>query len=121
MYVYLITSDGHLTQPFTNDFPRADIHQIIVPDILHQPIKGCFKDLVDWVTTYIYAQHPKREAACIMDDIDRRIAIVAPFAGLRHFPQGQSFKQWTGNDSKALMKVLVILSTPCMLYVLIIC
>jgi hypothetical protein len=34
-----------------------------------------------------------------------RIAIVAPFSGLRRFPNGVRFKQWTGNDSKALMKV----------------
>lgn len=34
-----------------------------------------------------------------------RIAAVAPFAGLRRFPQGRHFKQWTGDDSKALMKV----------------
>jgi hypothetical protein len=34
----------------------------------------------------------------------RRIAAVASFAGLRRFPQGRNFKQWTGNDSKALMK-----------------
>ncbi|KAG1838891.1 hypothetical protein F4604DRAFT_1885392 [Suillus subluteus] len=35
--------------PFTNDFPRADIHELLSPDILHQIIKGTFKDhLVDW-------------------------------------------------------------------------
>jgi len=35
-----------------------------------------------------------------------RIAAVAPFVGLRRFPEGRGFKQWTGDDSKALMKVL---------------
>jgi hypothetical protein len=30
---------------------------------------------------------------------------VPPFAGLRRFPEGRGFKQWTGDDSKALMKV----------------
>ena len=34
-----------------------------------------------------------------------RIAAVPPFSGLRCFPQGRGFKQWTGDDSKALMKV----------------
>jgi len=33
--------------------------------------------------------------------------VAAPFAGLRQFPQGRGFKQWTGDDSKALMKVLL--------------
>ena len=27
------------------------------------------------------------------------------FPNLRHFPEGHQFKQWTGDDSKALMKV----------------
>ena len=33
------------------------------------------------------------------------IAAVPLFPGLRRFPQGRGFKQWTGDDSKALMKV----------------
>jgi hypothetical protein len=33
------------------------------------------------------------------------IALAPPFAGLRRFPEGRGFKQWTGDDSKALMKV----------------
>lgn len=35
-----------------------------------------------------------------------RIALAPLFPGLRRFKQGRNFKQWTGNDSKALMKVL---------------
>jgi len=42
-----------------------------------------------------------------LTSLNFRIAAVAPFAGLRRFPQGQHFKQWTGNDSKGLMKVLL--------------
>jgi len=33
------------------------------------------------------------------------ITAAPPFAGLRRFPQGRGFSQWTGDDSKALMKV----------------
>jgi hypothetical protein len=36
-----------------------------------------------------------------------RIAAVPTYPGLRRFPVGRNFKQWTGNDSKALMKVSV--------------
>ncbi|KAG1840400.1 hypothetical protein C8R48DRAFT_751327 [Suillus tomentosus] len=92
--------------PFTNDFPRADIHELLAPDILHQLIKGTFKDhLVEWVGQYLELTHGKTRAKAILDDIDRRIASAPPFPGLRRFPQGRGFSQWTGDDSKALMKV----------------
>lgn len=32
------------------------------------------------------------------------IAAAPHFSGLRRFPEGRGFKQWTGDDSKALMK-----------------
>ena len=34
-----------------------------------------------------------------------RIAAVPLYPNLCHFPEGQQFKQWTGDDSKVLMKV----------------
>lgn len=60
-------------QPFTNDFPCADIHELLSPDILHQIIKGAFKDhLVTWVEQYLLKEHGKTRAKGILDDIDRR-------------------------------------------------
>ncbi|KAJ7434405.1 hypothetical protein FB451DRAFT_1467623 [Mycena latifolia] len=91
--------------PFTWTFPRADIHELLSPDLLHQIIKGTFKDhLVTWVGEYLEEVHGKSEAKKIMADIDRRIAAIPPFPGLRRFPEGRGFKQWTGDDSKALTK-----------------
>ncbi|TBU25238.1 hypothetical protein BD311DRAFT_780434 [Dichomitus squalens] len=93
--------------PFTYRFPCADIHELLSPDLLHQLIKGTFKDhLVEWVTQYIHlTAENEAEAKRIMDDIDRRIASAPSFPGLRRFPDGRNFSQWTGNDSKALMTV----------------
>ena len=33
------------------------------------------------------------------------LAATPAFPGLRRFPQGRRFSQWTGDDSKALMKI----------------
>jgi len=60
-------------QPFTNNFPRADIYKLLSPDLLHQIIKGAFKDhLVDWVKRYLKKTHGTNGANIILDDIDRR-------------------------------------------------
>ncbi|KAI6044325.1 hypothetical protein EDC04DRAFT_2866027 [Pisolithus marmoratus] len=92
--------------PFMNNFPHADIYELITPNLLHQIIKGAFKDhLVDWVEKYLCHVHGDACANEILDDIDHQITVVPPFPGLCHFPQGHHFKQWTGDGSKALMKV----------------
>ncbi|KAF8806288.1 hypothetical protein BYT27DRAFT_7191619 [Phlegmacium glaucopus] len=94
--------------PFTYDFPCADIHEILTPDLLHQIIKGMFKDhLVTWVQESLVVENGESHADEILDDIDRRIAAIPLFPNLRRFPHGRRFKQWTGDDSKALMKVYV--------------
>ncbi|PSS31904.1 hypothetical protein PHLCEN_2v2328 [Hermanssonia centrifuga] len=91
--------------PFTNDFPRADICQLISGDLLHQIIKGCFKDhLVEWVNDYLKLTHGETKGNEIIDQIDRRIAAVPAFTGIQRFKQGRNFKQWMGDNSKALMK-----------------
>ncbi|KAI5987199.1 hypothetical protein EDD15DRAFT_2372610 [Pisolithus albus] len=62
--------------PFTKDFPRADICQLLAPDILHQLVNGSFKDhLVEWVGKYLELEYGKAGAKERMMDIDCRAAI----------------------------------------------
>ncbi|KAJ7689175.1 hypothetical protein B0H17DRAFT_1296284 [Mycena rosella] len=92
--------------PFTSDFPWADIYELISCDLLHQIIKGTFKDhLVSWVNDYLHLEHGEKRALEIIQDIDRRLSAVPEFPGLQCFPDGRDFKQWTGDNSKALMKI----------------
>jgi hypothetical protein len=63
-------SQQHL-QPFTHGFPRADIHELLCPDLLHQVIKGTFKDhIVMWVNAYLIEEHGEAAALAIIADID---------------------------------------------------
>lgn len=97
----------------------------MAPDLLHQVIKGTFKDhLVEWVMQHLHQEHGEARTVEIITDIDWwyisgasalsyspvltcyvRISAVPIFPGLRRFQDGRNFAQWTGDDSKALMKV----------------
>lgn len=65
--------DSLQLQPFTDKFPPATIYLLLAPDILHQLIKGTFKDhLVEWVTKYLEQTHGNAGAKEILADIHQQ-------------------------------------------------
>jgi hypothetical protein len=59
-------------QPFTMRFPCADIYELLTADLLHQAIKGAFKDhIVQWVEDYLKEIYGPSKAKAILDEIDR--------------------------------------------------
>ena len=115
-----------------NEFPWTNIHKLIAPDLLHQIVIGTFKDhLVTWVEEVLLNIHKmtkQKSNGFLMTLTDGEfkfhawhisslfisiwisIAIAPPFAGLRRFPDGRGFKQWMGDDLRALMKVKSLLT-----------
>lgn len=60
-------------KPFTASFPRANIHELMAPDLLHQIIKGVFKDhIVTWVVEWMGLQPNGKR---IIAEMDRRYAV----------------------------------------------
>jgi hypothetical protein len=92
------------------EFPHANIHKLLSPDLLHQVIKGTFKDhVVTWINEYLHIIHSETPANEIIDNIDwryissligarhkadnsfPRISLVPSFPGLCWFSDGHDF------------------------------
>ena len=69
---------------------------------------GGNKIIADIDRRYVYYFYFKNSGPLLAPLTNIRISAVPAFPGLRRFPDGRDFLQWTGDDSKALMKV----STP---------
>ncbi|KAF8257450.1 hypothetical protein EI94DRAFT_1774442 [Lactarius quietus] len=77
--------------PFKMSFPRANIHELLFLDLLHQFIKGTYKDhLVKWVEMYIMENHVKAQADLILDTLDRFHEHCEVFHELSVVPDGFS-------------------------------
>jgi len=84
-------------RPFWTGFPLCNIHQTIIPAILHQLYQGVFKHLVDWCQKALGAGH-----------LDARIRTLPPSYGVRHFKNGISVpSQISGGERKNMAKILL--------------
>jgi hypothetical protein len=79
-YVGIEVSSSELAdidKPFTASFPCANIHKLLALDLLHQIIKGTFKDhLIKWITLFINTNFDKSSE--VLTELDCRcVAIYA--------------------------------------------
>jgi hypothetical protein len=96
---------GGTFDPFWVNFPlTCDIHRAMTPDILHQLYQGVVVHLIHWI------QGVMTEA-----ELDRRIRLLAPTFGVRHFKNGISaLKQVSGTERKHIAKILLACLAPVM-------
>ena len=57
----------------------------------------------------VHFPHGSNSSSCMDLILFNSISFTPGFSGLCHFKDGRNFSQWTGNDSKALMKVRMII------------
>ncbi|KAH9991215.1 hypothetical protein BJV74DRAFT_795951 [Russula compacta] len=84
--------------PFTHGFPQADIHKLLTPDLLHQVIKGTFKDhIVMWVNQYFLKVHRDACTNEIIANIDHQ------YCSLRQVVFQQFLLFWDFDDFQMAM------------------
>jgi hypothetical protein len=88
--------------PWWANLPHTNFHACITPDLLHQLHNGRFKShILKWAMSI---------ATPIV--VDRRFMSMTRAEGMRHFNRRVSkIKNWTGRESKELMKQILPLVT----------
>lgn len=123
--------DVHLVSNFAWNHPFVNIHTTLMPDILHQLLKGVVEHLVEWVvalledTVKVSTRHAgvnagvkrKRGNRTVANSsfgiqLDERFREVPKFHDMKPFPHYSKVSQWTGNEQKALVQQLITVVAP---------
>jgi hypothetical protein len=82
---------------------QINIYEATVPDRMHYLDLGLFHYQIDYTKEILKNQHGNS----LLDEIDRRLAIIPRFPGLKIFTNGLSIARLTANEYRNLMKVMV--------------
>jgi hypothetical protein len=82
---------------------QINIYEATVPDRMHHLDLGLFHYQIDYTKEILKNQHGNS----LLDEIDRRLAIIPRFPGLKIFTNGLSIARLTANEYRNLMKVMV--------------
>jgi hypothetical protein len=112
----------HDIHNFAWDLPHVNIHECLSVDILHQLYKGVFTNLIDWISSKVTELIPGRPAPTRNNwsvkesngavQLDARFRAVPAYLGLKYFANFSQVTQWTGDEQKDVLKVLLPVITP---------
>ena len=81
-----------------------NIYQATTPDRMHHLDLGLFHYQIEYTRELLKKQHSNS----LVDELDRRLAAIPRFSGLKIFTNGlQSIARLTANEHRNLMKVMV--------------
>lgn len=112
-----------VTVPFTERlWPVFTSHLPVGPDVPHQLNIGLLKHyLIVWVIELL--QHPSYQQPLHIrgrpvDALDRRIAALHPFHGLRRTPESRfsQLSQWTGKEYLEICRIFIVAIAPLLLH-----
>jgi hypothetical protein len=106
----------HAVENFAWDYPHVNIHEALVPDLLHQLHKGIVKHSVDWLSGLLAREFgsTKGDPSSAVCRLDERYRAVPEFPGLKvfHGAPVSRIVQLTGTDQRAMLRQMVPVYAP---------
>ncbi|KAF2702389.1 hypothetical protein K504DRAFT_394457 [Pleomassaria siparia CBS 279.74] len=107
----------HKVSNFTWRHAHVNVHEALVPDLLHQLHKGIVKHSLDWLSLLIgdiHGKSSKNLSTTGRHKLDDNYRNVPHYPGLKIFNHTaySRISQWTGNEQKAIMRQAVPVHAP---------